>query len=74
MEPIPAAVEVRTAREFPTADFLNVLMAPVGQYALPFLFTERNRLKEIQVNRHGDVSSQVEAEQGPEDRSFLLLF
>lgn len=62
MEPIPAAVEVKTAREFPTADFLNVLMVPVGQYSLPFLFTEGNRPKEIQVICHRDVYSQGEAE------------
>lgn len=55
IELIPAAVEVKTAREFPIADFLNVLMAPVGQYSLPFLFTEGNRPKEIQVICHGDV-------------------
>lgn len=59
-------------REFPAADFLNVVMAPVGWYPLPFLFTAGNRPKEMQMSYQAGVDSQGEAGQGPEDRRLLL--
>ena len=62
IKPVPPAVEARTAREFSTPDFLKALMTPVGQYSLPFRFTEENGPKEVQVICHRDVCGQLEAE------------